>query len=292
MRLIVTNDDGIEADGLHVLAAALVDAGHDVVVVAPSANFSGAGASLGHITGAGDISTTRVELPGRPAIDAWSVDGPPGLCALATCMGAFGPAPDLVVSGINAGLNTGRAVLHSGTVGAALTAQNFGRSGLAVSAETPADGEPWAWDAAADLAVNAVDTLAEAPARTVLNLNVPARDRADIRGLRWARLAPFGEVQTTAATVADDRLQFTFTSTGALRDLGTDQGLVAAGYATLTALAGLAEAWPSEHPVPDEAADVVEVMSPGAPCPAVHAIPDTGPFRSLHHDAHPRPADD
>jgi hypothetical protein len=78
-------------------------------------------------------------------------------------------------------------------------------------------------------------------------------------------------VQTTAATVADDRLQFTFTSTGALPDLGTDQGSWLRA-ATLTARRpgrGLAE----RAPGPDEAADVVEVMSPGAPCHAVHGSP-------------------
>ena len=52
---------------------------------------------------------------------------------LAARLGGFGDPPELVVSGINPGRNTGRAVLHSGTVGAALTAANFGVSGLAVS---------------------------------------------------------------------------------------------------------------------------------------------------------------
>jgi uncharacterized protein YndB with AHSA1/START domain len=65
--------------------------------------------------------------------EAYGVDGPPGLSVLAARQGGFGDPPELVVSGINPGHNTGRAVLHSGTVGAALAAANFGVSGLAVS---------------------------------------------------------------------------------------------------------------------------------------------------------------
>src|SRR5262249_6659124 len=99
--------------------------------------------------------------------------------------------PDVVVSGINAGLNTGRAVLHSGTVGAALTAQNFGLSALAVSLQ---GGEPWQWDTACELALELMGMLLDSPARSVLNLNVPDRERGSVLGLRWARLAPFGEV--------------------------------------------------------------------------------------------------
>jgi 5'-nucleotidase len=286
MRIIVTNDDGIEGVGLHVLAAALVDTGHEVVVVAPDRDFSGAGASLGRITIDDDIAAARVAIPDRADIESWALDGPPGLCVLASCMGAFGDPPDVIVSGINAGLNTGRAVLHSGTVGAALTAQNFGISGLAVSAESGPERD-WHWHTAAQAALDVLDTLLTAPPRTVLNLNVPARDRGDVQGLRWARLAPFGEVQTATAEITDERLQFTFRATGALPDLGTDQGLVAAGYATVTVLAGIAEAWP-EAPAPTGDVEVVEAMGPGTPLHPVHRVPDTGRFRSLHHDAAPR----
>ena len=75
----------------------------------------------------------RVELPGLAGVPAYALDGAPGLCVLAARLGGFGDPPDVVMSGINPGCNTGRAVLHSGTVGAALTAANFGVRGLAVS---------------------------------------------------------------------------------------------------------------------------------------------------------------
>ncbi len=133
MKVLVTNDDGVGSPGLHALARALVDAGHDVVVVAPDRDYSGSGAAIGHLHADDHIDAAPVELPGLAGVRAYAVDGPPGLCVLAARLGGFGDPPDIVVSGINPGCNTGRAVLHSGTVGAALTAANFGVRGLAVS---------------------------------------------------------------------------------------------------------------------------------------------------------------
>jgi 5'-nucleotidase len=133
MKVLVTNDDGVESAGLHALVRALVDDGRDVVVVAPDRDMSGSGAAIGQIHRDEHIDAELVELPGLAGVPAYAVDGPPGLCVLAARLGGFGDPPELVVSGINPGCNTGRAVLHSGTVGAALTAANFGGRGLAVS---------------------------------------------------------------------------------------------------------------------------------------------------------------
>jgi 5'-nucleotidase len=102
-------------------------------VVAPSSDMSGTSASIGGLHVDQHIDAQPVELPGAEGVPAFAVDAPPGLCVLASRLGGFGDPPDVVVSGINPGGNTGRAVLHSGTVGAALTAANFGGRGLAVS---------------------------------------------------------------------------------------------------------------------------------------------------------------
>ena len=96
----------------------------------------------------------QVELPNRPDIEAYAVNGPPALTVLTGQLGAFDVKFDAVVSGINAGSNTGRAVLHSGTVGAVLTGQNFGLSGLAVSVQS---GDEWYWDTAASLACDVLE---------------------------------------------------------------------------------------------------------------------------------------
>ncbi len=98
-----------------------------------------------------------------------------------------------MLSGINHGVTVGRSALHSGTVGAALTASQLGISALAVSLRAGADPDPW--DSAADLAVALVPLLVAAPVRTVLNLNVPHVPLHEIRGLRWARVGGAGLIK-------------------------------------------------------------------------------------------------
>ena len=274
MRVLVTNDDGIDAEGLHVLARTLAEAGHDVVVAAPTSDASGSGAALGVFHADSHIDVKRVHIPDCDA-QGWAVSGPPGLCTLAARLGAFGTPPEIVVSGINAGLNTGRAFLHSGTVGAALTAQNFGAKGLAVSVEAT---EPWRWDTAATIALEVLDLLIEAPARSVLNLNVPARARADIEDVRWARLAAFGSMRAAIGEIqADGALQIELQATGEQLPPDTDTALCAAGYATLTTLVGIAESWPPEQ----AETTVAQRPVPGAPLEALHAIPDAADSRTL-----------
>lgn len=106
MRILVTNDDGIDSVGLHVLARAMVSHG-DVVVVAPDREYSGSSAAIG--------SLQQIEPELRVAhiegIDeAWSVSGAPALCVFLARLGVFGERFDVVVAGINPGANVGRRV--------------------------------------------------------------------------------------------------------------------------------------------------------------------------------------
>jgi len=274
LRLLVTNDDGIDAEGLHVLAQHLARPPYDIVVAAPASDASGSGAALGVFHADSHIDVKRVVVPHCDA-PAWAVSGPPGLCTLAARLGAFGPPPDIVVSGINAGLNTGRAILHSGTVGAALTAQNFGAKGLAVSVEA---ATPWRWYTAAELAREVLPRLIEAPPRSVLNLNVPARAREAVEGLRWARLATFGAVRAAIGEIeGDGKLQIELRATNEVLPDDTDTALCEAGYATLTSLVGIAESWPVEQP----AQEVAHRHVPGGPVDPLHAIPDSSDSRTL-----------
>jgi 5'-nucleotidase len=196
-RILVTNDDGIDSVGLHVLARAMVPLG-DVVVVAPDSEYSGASAALGalHLLQP-EVKRTTVE--GVP--EAWTVNGPPGLCVMFARLGVFGPI-DLVVSGINPGANVGRAIYHSGTVGAALTARNGGTSGVAVSqavAEYGVEGQAWDemiadqhWDTAAQVAAAVVASVLDAPEAdpVVVNVNVPNVPRDELVGWRHTEVAP------------------------------------------------------------------------------------------------------
>ncbi len=209
MRILVTNDDGVTAPGLAALTRALVawaeSAGtdgpgppHEIIVVAPSSNFSGAGAAVGSVTDRTTITYQRANVEGAEGVEAYGLDASPALSVIAGALGAVGPKPDLVLSGINHGVNVGRSVLHSGTVGAALTASQLGISALAVSLR--AGDEPDPWESAADLAVALLPVLAAAPLRTVLNLNVPHLPLADIRGVRWARVSGAGLIKSARGT--------------------------------------------------------------------------------------------
>ena len=280
-RVLLTNDDGIDGPGLHALAIAMADAGHEVIVVAPDRDQSGTGAALGGLGAGTTLGVARAELPGRPDIEAWALEGPPATAVLAAAIGAFGSPPTFVVSGTNAGTNAGRAVLHSGTVGAALTAQNFGLSGLAVSLAAPHDGE-WAWAEAARLAVDVFERyLLTAPPRSVLNLNVPSVPPTSLDGLRWARLAPFGTVRTALADghdLATGHLELELRQTEAELPPDTDSALLGAGYATLTTITGVSEAWPSDA---TPTAVVESTILPGAPVAAAHLVPDASDHRVL-----------
>lgn len=236
MRIVAVNDDGVRSPGLHALARACAEAGHEVVVVAPAHDMSGMSSAIGPLPADRRVRASPADEAGLAGIVAHAVEATPGLCAMVACLGGFGEPPDVVVSGINAGPNTGHATLHSGTVGAALTASTFGVSALAASTDV-GDAEP-VWDAAVAQVPQLLDLLAELPRGTVLNLNAPSRRRGDVEGVRWATLDRFGAVRLALADA--DALQVEYRETGAGLDPACDTALLAAGWCTLTALEGVA----------------------------------------------------
>ncbi|WP_043325154.1 5'/3'-nucleotidase SurE, partial [Micromonospora sp. M42] len=192
----------------------------------------------------------------------------PAYIAVLAGLGVFGPVPDLLLSGINRGANAGHAVLHSGTVGAALTAGNNGIRALAVSLDvlTPAaasagsggaaiavldsvDDESRHWATAAELAATLLPWLAEADPGTVLNLNVPDLPADQVAGLRQATLAPFGQVQVSVAERGEGFVR-TAVEENAVRAVpGTDIAWLADGYAAVTAIRALGHLPDVELPV-------------------------------------------
>src|SRR5207302_9928802 len=165
------------APGLAALAAAVAEQGHDVVVAAPATDHSGASSAIGPMGGPDGVAVTAVELDALPDVPAFAVDAPPALIVIIGRLGAFGDAPDLVASGINPGPNTGRSTLHSGTVGAALTAANMGLSGMAVSVGY---ADRIHFDTAGVVGVAALEWVAASPPKTVLNVNVPNLPPAEL----------------------------------------------------------------------------------------------------------------
>ncbi|HSO94599.1 MAG TPA: 5'/3'-nucleotidase SurE [Acidimicrobiia bacterium] len=234
MRILVTNDDGVEAPGLRALAHTLVADGHEVVVVAPDGERSGAGAAIGWLHRSGPISHQDVDWPDLPGVAVHALGSQPATTVYAAWFGAFGPRPELVASGVNRGLNTGHLVLHSGTVGAALTAAVLDLPAIAVSL---AWGDDEHWDTAARLAAAAVASLRDAPG-TVLSLNVPNVPFEDVLGVRGARPHPFDEVWAAESSPAE--LTLRYEGHAGEPEPDTDIGLVRAGYAAATLLTGIA----------------------------------------------------
>jgi len=247
VRICVTNDDGVDAWGIHVLARRLGSDGHDVVVVAPADERSGAGTGLGRVVGGDSVRWTRSDADGCGVL---AVDAPPAMCVLLALEGVFGAVPDVVVSGINHGPNLGFAVLHSGTVGAALTAHIAGVPALAVSLGEPATGahgselstSDAAWERAAGVAAALVDAVGEWGREWVPNVNVPTS--WDGVALDCCGLAPVGAIGL--AVDGDDSALVRLRRHGD----GTDEPATpdawpddlasnAAGRATLTPLRGV-----------------------------------------------------
>ncbi|MBV8194147.1 MAG: 5'/3'-nucleotidase SurE, partial [Candidatus Dormibacteraeota bacterium] len=188
LRALVTNDDGIDSEGLRQLALAAVGAGLDVTVAAPQREASGSSAALNATQSDGRIVVEPRELPGLDGVPCYAVAAAPAFIVLIGQRGAFGAVPQLVLSGINRGANLGNAIIHSGTVGATLTAGTYGLRALAVSCDS---ASPQHWETSAEFARRVLPGLIAAVDALVLNLNVPDREVDEVRGIVRAHLAGF-----------------------------------------------------------------------------------------------------
>lgn len=164
--ILVTNDDGIHADGLEVLAEAMHGLG-EVVVCAPETERSGSSHAI----------TLHSHLRAHPVRHGWwRVSGTPVDCVYLAIHHLCGRRPDLVVSGINPGFNLGTDVFYSGTVGGAAEGYLRGVSAMAVSVERGVDPR-WAMPVSRALART---ILADPEHLVLLNVNVPGvLDSAD-----------------------------------------------------------------------------------------------------------------
>ncbi len=175
MRFLLTNDDGIGAEGLRALVPALAVHG-EVIVIAPLENQSGVARK---ITLSRPLAVDEVAVPGATA--AFAVDGTPVDCVRLGAHGLAGPPPDVIVSGANHGLNLGDDVTYSGTVAAAFEGHLLGLPAIAVSQQSPAGELGFAGGVAFDFAHAArfverlVGALADGglPAGLLLSVNVP-----------------------------------------------------------------------------------------------------------------------
>lgn len=180
MRVLVSNDDGVDAPGIRILSDYLRAAGYEVTVVAPDRDRSGASNSL---TLDAPVRIKRIDQ------STYSVAGTPTDCVHLALTGLLDREPDIVISGINNFANMGDDVIYSGTVAAAMEGRFLGLPALAMSLAT-GDHHGRHFDTAARAAAEIMARLVvdPLPANTILNVNVPDRPWADVRGFEVTRL--------------------------------------------------------------------------------------------------------
>src|SRR5438445_10235279 len=191
MRILLTNDDGVYAPGLRAIRKELQKLG-DVTVVAPVGEQSAVGHSITLLT---PLITQEV-LDENQKPMGYAVEGRPADCVKLGLIELLKEPPDLIVSGLNAGSNTGINVLYSGTVAAAVEGSFFGHTSMAVSLEYTKP-KPLDYPRAAGLARQVIEQiLARRPADGALfNVNIPSFDKGPIRGIRTVpqNVAPYVE---------------------------------------------------------------------------------------------------
>ena len=178
MHFLISNDDGITAQGIQVLSNRMSELGK-VTIVAPDQDRSGASNSLTL------DSPVRIREIGERR---FRVTGTPTDCVHIALTGLLDKDPDMVISGINAGANLGDDVIYSGTVAAAMEGRFLGLPAIAVSLVY--DDQPRHFDSAAETVALIVQRLLRdpLPADTILNINVPDLPYCDIQGFEVTRL--------------------------------------------------------------------------------------------------------
>jgi 5'-nucleotidase len=178
MNILVTNDDGILAPGLALLADVCREVG-TVTVVAPDREQSGTSHSL------------TLHRPLRPAHrpdGAWQIDGTPTDCVMLALQALMPERPDFVFSGVNHGPNMGEDVLYSGTVSAAMEAVTLGVPGIGISF---AGNQPETLSTYRDMLVHLVRKITSVPAfpeQTLLNINLPGIPASQVHGIQVTKL--------------------------------------------------------------------------------------------------------
>jgi 5'-nucleotidase len=239
LRVLLTNDDGIDAEGLQALRRALLEVDDvELAVIAPDSNRSATARSI----------TTRrplwvQEIDFGDGTVGYATDGTPVDCVRFASLGLIdGFTADLIVSGINHGSNLGDDITYSGTVAAALEGVVLGIPGIAISQQSNARemdfrlGERFDFSAAAAFTARLVEEIDDVPLPqgTLLNVNVPA---GEIGGVEVARLGK--RIYRDQLSLLDEesgRKQYRIYGDSPVHDddPGTDLSAVAAGNVAVT----------------------------------------------------------
>jgi 5'-nucleotidase len=236
MKILLTNDDGVESPGLTLLAAALRQAGHRVFVFAPASDQSGVSHSISFFHS--PCKVTEIEE------DSWSCEGTPVDCVVLALLGGVPEAPDLVISGINRGANLGTDILFSGTAAAARQGALYNIPSLAFSlVEAGKDGKDtagnWHWDTAVAFAVEQLDRIRDCwKPDSFINVNIPNRKE---KPLKLVHAFPSLRYYNDSIDIyhAPDGCRYCFTKVGevsAKPEQGSDCDVVAGNNASLSAI--------------------------------------------------------
>lgn len=228
MRILLSNDDGVFAEGLHVLFEALSQH-HDVTVIAPDRNSSGASNALSlH-------SPLRIQ---QMKNGFYAVNGTPSDCVHLGVNQFLEQDPELVVSGINHGANLGDDVVYSGTVAAATEGRYMGLPAIAVSLTSKSCEH---FETAAQIVLDTIKQLEShpLPANQILNINVPNLPYESLQGTQVTRQGRRHRAETMVKdTDPFGREVYWYGPVGAEQDAGpgTDFHAVSNGYCSITPL--------------------------------------------------------
>lgn len=231
MRILVTNDDGIDSPGIYALVLALRTIG-EVQVVAPDRQQSAVGHAL---TVSEPLRATKVRREGE--VFGYAINGTPADCVKLALCELVEQLPDLLVSGINHGSNTSRNILYSGTVSAATEGMMMGVPSMAVSLDS-LDHRTNAGVAAEYAALIASRFHSFAiPTDTILSVNVPALSKEHIKGIRVTQQGTAGwedAYERRKDPMGREYFWLSGKYISADSSLETDEGAMKAGYVSVT----------------------------------------------------------
>ena len=240
MKVLLTNDDGIGAQGLQTLRRALLEVPDiELAVIAPNSNRSATARSI----------TTREplwvdEFEFEDGTTGYATDGTPVDCVRFAALGLIEFQPELIVSGINHGSNLGDDITYSGTVAAALEGVVLGVPGIAVSQQSAKRemdfrlGDEFDFDTSAAFTARLVEEIDDVgiPEGTLLNINCPAGDIGGVRACRLGKRIYRDQMHLTEEHQGRKRYRIYGDDPGYHEEDGTDFAAIADGCIAVTPL--------------------------------------------------------
>lgn len=230
MKILMTNDDGIESEGIFLLAESLAEAGHEVTVCAPDGNRS---ATSHSITLGRFYAIEKREFTQRKAT-YYAVGGTPADC-IQVGLTFLHFSPDLIISGINNGMNIGSDVIYSGTVAGATEGALAGYPAWALSAFYQNHSSENGFLQAIDYVLTHFDSLSSMTEEfPLLNINIPGD--FPIIG---KKICPLGESRYDMSYEEGEKGHYRLIGTPVAqpeKNVGTDEDYIRKGYVTITPL--------------------------------------------------------